>query len=81
MSWHVIVDSVAGLIVVNFLTEIGKDVVGFLRPDYLARCQPPGNNSSMADVVLAWGDAVMSMPCTQTGSSVVEGRRSFPSGM
>lgn len=80
LAWHTVVDSVAGLIVVNFLTEIGKDVVGFLRPDYLARCQPPGNNSTMSDIVLAWGSAVVSATCTQTGSSVVDGRRSFPSG-
>lgn len=81
LLWHMTVDAVAGLIVVNLLTSVGKDVVGYLRPDYLARCQPPGNDASMVSTTLQWGDTVVSPTCSQQGSSVLEGARSFPSGV
>lgn len=80
LLWHEVVNAVAGLIVVNLLTSVGKEVVGYLRPDFLARCQPAGE-TSLTNTTLMWGNAITTPPCSQQGSAVTEGQRSFPSGM
>ena len=49
------------------LTEIIKDSVGRLRPDFLARCQPAQNQ-------------VNNPPCNGDPTIIRQGRKSFPSG-
>ena len=65
------------------LTEVFKVTAGRLRPDFLARCQPENPSSwplqypTNAD---PFPNPDATYPCTQTGGSVTDGRKSFPSG-
>jgi phosphatidate phosphatase len=63
------------------LTQVFKVMVGRLRPNFLARCQPlvpPNAVFSLQNLTAAMQPANQ-YPCSDTGL-VKEGRLSFPSG-
>lgn len=61
-----------------FLTQVFKYIVGRLRPNFLARCQPDvpaGLTFTLQNITSGISDQ---FPCT--GNDVTDGRLAFPSG-
>ncbi|KAF8239420.1 lipid phosphate phosphatase 1 [Tricholoma matsutake] len=61
---HGIISVCAGRGLARLITELLKHKIGRLRPDFLARCR--------------WGEALQA--CTGEKASILDGRKSFPSG-
>ncbi|KAL4424010.1 hypothetical protein ABPG75_001311 [Micractinium tetrahymenae] len=71
-------DGVQSFVMGIFLTQTFKYIVGRLRPNFLARCQPDVPNGvtfSLQNITSGISDQ---FPCT--GGDVVDGRLAFPSG-
>jgi len=63
----------------SIVTDMVKNQVGRLRPDFIGRCQP---DYSIPGVVVDTISTYVAQPyvCTGATSAVLDGRRSFPSG-
>ncbi|KAL4423522.1 hypothetical protein ABPG77_006545 [Micractinium sp. CCAP 211/92] len=71
-------DGVQSFVMGIFLTQVFKYIVGRLRPNFLARCQPDvpaGLTFTLQNITSGISDQ---FPCT--GNDVTDGRLAFPSG-
>lgn len=80
---HYFLDAVMTLGTTVVVTHVTKLWVGYLRPDFLARCGPVAPADGLAH--LAWGlDASRDVPACQhpgvSAKDLSDGRMSFPSG-
>lgn len=76
---HFVIDMLSALAATLAVTQAIKVVVGRLRPNFLAACNPVTSNPTN---VTAWGQPASNNPaCTaDTSSSMVDEHYSFPSG-
>lgn len=80
VSMHLLIDVIGCFAIVGVLTDVFKNLVGRLRPDFLSRCGPAGEGSSSE---AQWGGSLSTPTCvapTVDADALEDGHRSFPSG-
>lgn len=76
---HLVLDGIFAFVVTAQVTQVGKVLVGRLRPDFLARCNP----TAPAQLTVQWGLAASANPACDsplTADELRDGHYSFPSG-